>query len=134
MKKSLLLAALCLGGCATFGDLDKGLASLVGQPAARAIDALGYPSAEQKFGGDTVYVWTASRSGALVMPTTNTTSGYVGSTPFYGSTTGTQVIPMNGQCSIKIGVGPDGLITRYDWEGNRIGCEGFMKRMKPYAR
>ena len=38
------VAALPLPGCVTFGQMDQGLSSLVGQPVDTAVNVLGYPS------------------------------------------------------------------------------------------
>lgn len=132
MRNVLFAAAVAatLTGCVTFGDLDRGLQSLVGQPLDRAVDVLGYPTTQLQVAGDTVYVWSVDRRGTLLMPQTTTMNGYVGTTPVGGSATTMQAVPMHGDCTIKLGVGADNVVKRYDWEGNHMGCDSYAMRVK----
>lgn len=83
----ILLSCLWFSGCATFGQMQRGLNALRGQDVQTAFDILGYPSGKQEFGSDTVYSWQVDSSGAILLPQTSTISGSVGMTPVYGSTT-----------------------------------------------
>lgn len=85
MKKAFVLVlCLWLCGCATFGQMERGLNSLQGQNIQTAFDVLGYPSGKQEFGSDMVYYWQVNSTGAVLLPQTSTTSGYVGMTPIHG--------------------------------------------------
>lgn len=128
-----ILLITCLASCATFGQLETGLKSLMGHDAQTAFDALGYPSGKMNFGTDTVYYWAINRSGTLVLPQTSTTSGYVGSTPVYGSTTYNQVVPVNYNCQIKLIADSNGTLKSWEYEGNIGGCQSYISRLKGFA-
>jgi hypothetical protein len=89
MKQFVTISFLIpiLSGCATFGQMEEGLNALMGNKIETAFDVLGYPSGKQEYGSDTLYIWGRNVSGGLVLPYTATTSGYVGSTSYYGTTT-----------------------------------------------
>jgi hypothetical protein len=126
-----LLTALV--GCATFGQLEEGLNALVGRSESEAFSAFGYPNGKQEFGADTVYVWGRSQNTTMFLPQTQTTTGYVGTTPVYGTTTSTQAIPMNFNCTIKIIVN-SGRIKTWEYDGNMGGCESYIKRLNAYLK
>lgn len=124
-----VIMVAALSGCLTWGGFEEGLASFKGRPVSEAFDVLGYPAQQQQFGDDTVYTWATSHTGVIVTPTTSTTSGTVGSTPFRATTTGMGTTPVSYACTVKLIVGPDNLVRRYDFEGNMGGCEGYMQRL-----
>jgi hypothetical protein len=126
--------ALVAAGCATFGQLETGLAALVGRNEREAFNALGYPNGKQEFGGDVVYVWGRSTSGTVFIPQTARTTGYVGTTPVYGTTTTNQAIPVNYNCTIKIITGTDGVIRSWEYDGNLGGCRGYIERLNAYLK
>ena len=53
----LVLFISVTSGCASFGQMEDGLNSLMGRNEQDAFSVLGYPSGKQQFGGDTVYIW-----------------------------------------------------------------------------
>lgn len=136
MKKNLaiVVAAVALSGCATFGQLEDGLNALVGRHEKEAFSALGYPNSKQEFSGDTVYYWGESRNSAVFMPQTATTTGYVGRTPVFGTTTSSQLVPVSYNCTIKLVVGEDKVIKDWEFSGNLAGCEPYIKRVKSYTK
>jgi hypothetical protein len=136
MKKTICsFAALALlAGCATFGQLEAGLNSLVGRTEKEAFNALGYPNSKQEFGGDTVYVWGRSNSGTIFIPQTATTTGYVGNRPVYGSTTYNQPMTVNHNCTVKVITGSSGTIKSWDYEGNLGGCRPYIQRLNAYFK
>lgn len=137
MIRSLLPALLCalaLAGCLSFNAFDEGLAGFKGRPVSEAFDALGYPDGQQQFGEETVYTWGSSYTGVAFSPSTTTTSGAIGSTPFRATTTGTAAVPVSYECTIKMIVGPDQVVRKYQWEGNRGGCESYMRRLQRAAQ
>ncbi len=136
MKKNLaiVVAAVALSGCATFGQLEDGLNALVGRHEKEAFSALGYPNSKQEFSGDTVYYWGESRNSAVFMPQTSTTTGYVGRTPVFGTTTSSQLVPVSYNCTIKLVVGEDKVIKDWEFSGNLAGCEPYIKRVKSYTK
>lgn len=127
-----VLSGALVAGCATFGDLDSGLAAMVGHHQSDVFAALGYPSSKLDIGGDTVYYWRSSSSQTLFLPQTHTTTGYVGLNPVSVTTTQTQAIPIHYACEIKVVVGSDGLVKDWDYEGNLGGCESYINRLKAY--
>lgn len=134
MKKSLMvLMSASLAGCATFGHLEDGLKLLMGQNSQTAFNVLGYPSAKQKFGSDTVYYWSFNRSGTLIVPQTSTTTGYVGNKPVYGTTTSNQLVPVNYNCQIKLVAGPNDVLKSWEYEGNIGGCQSYVGRLKSFT-
>ena len=133
-RLSLFFIATGLVGCATCGQLEAGLNALVGRPEQDAFSALGYPSGQQQFAGDKVYVWGQSRNATMFMPQTSTTTGYVGTTPVYGSTTSMQAIPMNFNCTIKVIVDGGGTIKTWEYDGNMGGCKPYIDRLNSYFK
>lgn len=134
MRFKIVISAFVLAGCATFSNMEAGLNALMGRPDRQAFEVLGYPTTKQEFGGDTVYTWSVSRSGAIVTPQTATTTGYVGNKPVYGTTTYSQVTPVNYSCTIKIAAGPDGSLKNWEYDGNPGGCGALSDRLKNYAK
>lgn len=128
-----LSIALIVSGCATFGQLEDGLNALVGRNEREAFNALGYPNAKQEVGGDVVYVWGRSNSGTLFIPQTALTTGYVGTTPVYGTTTTNQAIAVNYNCTIKIAAGNDGVIRTWEYDGNLGGCGAYIQMFNEYV-
>jgi hypothetical protein len=134
MKKlSKLIIVILLAGCATFGQLEEGLNSLMGKQDTEAFSVLGYPSSKQEFGNDTVYSWYLSQSGTLFVPQTSTTTGYAGRTPLYGVTTYTQAVPVNYSCQIKLIAGKNGTLKSWEFDGNLGGCTQYINRLKTYS-
>lgn len=135
MRKSIgaLVLAITLAGCATFGQLEAGLTALIGRPESEAFNALGYPDGKQEFGGDTVYIWGRNQNTTMFMPSTQTTTAYVGMTPVYATTTSMQAIPMNYNCTVKIIVA-NGVIKSWDYSGNLGGCTPYIRRINDYTK
>ena len=130
----VLTAVLMLcAGCATFGQMDKGLDSLVGQKEQVAFDVLGYPDAKNDIGGATVYIWGRQSTGVYYAPQTRTTYGNVGGTSYTANTTYYAPQVYSAECTIKIIVN-NGIISNYDYYGNLAGCEGFISRLKNYTK
>ena len=133
MKRIGLVATIgmLLSGC-VFGMMEKGLGALVGKDVKTAFNVLGYPSGKQEFGSETVYFWSVSRSGTYSMPQTSTTSGMVGTTPVYGTTTYYQQVPYNYTCLVKIITAKSGQIISWEYEGNLAGCSAYAGRLNDF--
>jgi hypothetical protein len=121
-----LLGALALGACATFGDMDKGLASLMGQDAEVAFNVLGYPSNKQQFGDKTVYTWVRNQSSTLVTPQT-VPSGT-------GYTTYNTYTPVNYNCKITLVANPSGKLVKWGYDGNLGGCGPYIRWLNNYRK
>jgi len=124
-----LLAIFILSGCMTFTKIENGLTALEGKHIDRAVSVLGYPSGTQTFGNKTIYLWSVSRNGTLVLPQTQSTTGYVGNTPIYGTTTTNQFVPVNYNCLIKIIVNSSERIISWEYQGNVGGCNQYASRL-----
>lgn len=129
----MFILAIAISGCA-FKILDEGLPRLVGQPIDSAINVLGLPNSKMEIAGHTVYIWNSQRSGAVPIYNTNTayTSGTVGTTPVYGTTTTNSVnyVPVSYQCEIKLSVDNQNIITRWEYYGNQGGCQRYANGVK----
>lgn len=134
MRKLVIpVLAILLPSCATT-HMDKGLDKLLGKPYEEAFDVLGYPSNKNEYGSETVYTWSATRQGAVVVPQTSTTTGYVGNTAVYGQTTTTSVVPTTGSCTVNLVSGPDGILKKWGYRGNTQGCQPFINRLYDYYK
>jgi hypothetical protein len=125
-----IIASLSLCGCVA-QRMDEGLRALLGQDIHEAVRRLGYPDAQRKMSGDTIYVWGTSRDEVLPMSTTSTTSGMVGSAPVYGTTTSTELVPANFNCKIELAVDSNSIIKNFRYTGNAGGCAAYARALKP---
>ncbi len=134
MKKNSFLAITLvsiLSGCATLGQLEDNLNVLVGHQESEVFSALGYPDGKQEFGTDTIYVWGRSQNTTLFLPQSHSTTRYIGNTPIFGTTTTTQAIPINYNCTIKVIVN-SGKVKSWEYMGNLGGCEPYIERLNGY--
>jgi len=133
-KLILLILALFLAGCATFGQMQRGLNALTGQNIQTAFDVFGYPSGKQEFGNDVVYYWQTSSSGVIPVPMTATTlNNNLGTFPSYSTTTYNQLVPVSYDCLIKLITDETGTIRTWEYEGN-YGCVGYIHRLNTYCK
>ena len=131
MKKLLLILCLAfLSGCATLNDLQDGLTSLEGVSQEELFATLGYPDGQMQMDEHTVvYVWGREFQSTYALPTTQNTTGYMGTTDFSMQTTGLQFFPVNNMCSIKYIV-KDGIASQWEYFGNVGGCKPYIERVK----
>lgn len=121
-------------GCMSFEYMNQGLHPLVGKNVKTAFEVLGYPDGKQQFGDETVYVWSTNKSSAVLMPQTASTTGMVGLTPVYGTTTYNQAVPINYDCTIKVITGQDNIVKSCEWSGNTFGCDLYRERLTKFYR
>ncbi|EMA2446385.1 hypothetical protein U2G60_001614 [Vibrio fluvialis] len=131
-SKSVYLLSIVLVGCASVEKFEQGLTRMMGEKESVAFNVLGYPSAKQQYGSDTVYYWTVSRSGTVFVPQTSTTSGTVGGSPVYGTTTYNQAIPVNYSCQIKLVANSSGYLKQWEYSGDYAGCKNYMDKVTYY--
>jgi hypothetical protein len=125
----IFIAVPALVGCATARDqaaasMTGGLETLVGQPPAAAIAVLGEPVGSAEWDGREVYGWGDSDMKII----TTTFFGYNGrpSSPTYATTMRREA---EMYCEIRMMVGPDGLISAWDYFGNLGGCRPYAERL-----
>ena len=121
---TMLLVAAVLSGCVA-ENMNKGLQGLVGEDIHIAVARLGYPSTQRQMLGDTIYVWGSSQNAVMPLTTSNYTTGMVGGTPVYGTTTNTTLVPVNYNCTIQLAVDSSGIIKSWQWNGNMGGCAQY---------
>jgi hypothetical protein len=136
MKRIGLSAILVvlLSGC-IYGMWQGGLNTLVGKDIQTAFNVLGYPSAKQEFGSETVYTWSANSPGTYSVPRTSTTTGTIGTTPVYGTTTYYQDVPYTASCLIKIISAKNSRILSWEVQGNNLmPCSPWIDRLVDYYK
>ena len=121
MKTVVLAFVVLLTACAT-QQLNRELQGMVGQDIHVAIAQFGYPDGTREVMGDTLYVWSSSHEALLPFTTASTTTGTYG----YSTTTNTQMMPVNANCTIQLAVNADGTIKGGQWEGNQMGCRRYV--------
>ena len=134
MKKLILLMlVLLVSGCSnSFESLQAGLDSLRGYSQEELFMALGMPDSKLQMDKDTVvYTWVNQRSGTILMPTTQTATGYIGTTPITINSYGSQPVNYNYLCTIKYVV-KDGMAVSYEYNGNEGGCAPYAERVSQY--
>ena len=129
MRVHVIAACILLltAGCAT-NRFDERLTGLLGYNIEVAVSRLGHPDGQRTVMGDTIYIWSSSPDTSLPLTTTATTTGMVGNTPVYGTTTATNRVPANFNCTIQIATNSAGSIKSYQWSGNESGCRRYMSQ------
>ena len=139
MRKIIIsLAVLALSGCATWGQMEDGLASLQGKPLNVAVNTLGYPSGERTIAGRRLVVWSNQSRGVMFVPQTATTYGNVnalGAAGTYNQTTSySSAVPLDYQCEIVLEVGTNDIIQGYQYQGNLGGCNNYINSLRRLAK
>lgn len=124
----LVFLAVVLSACA-LQKLETGMAGLVGKSESQLFSTLGYPDNKQEFGSSTVYTWSNSNTSTYVIPQTNTTTAYVGTTPIYGTTTTYVPQTIHGHCEVKVSV-VGGYVESWETYGNDTGCARYASRFE----
>ena len=120
----VILCVILLNGCVS-QNMTKGLNNLVGKHIRAAVERLGYPDAKREMLGDTIYLWGKSQNTVVPMSSVSTTTGSIGSYPMYGTTTSTNYVPVNYNCTIQIIVDSNEIIKSWSWSGNMGGCSSY---------
>lgn len=58
----------------------------------------------------------------------------IGATPFYGTTRGSQVVPYNWSCQIRLAANFGGRLKRWEYHGNLGGCGPVIQRLNRYVK
>lgn len=136
--KRFLLVTVLISGC-SFYYIEKGLNALVGKDVRYAFDVLGYPNGEQEFGSETAYIWQNSRSTMFYEPRFTTDkapdirSFSYRDSRFSDLTPSGYWVPMQGVCVMRIIAGPDNIVRRWDYNGDGLGCDDYVSRLKDVA-
>lgn len=86
---SIFILFVVLTGCAST-HLNKGLQELIGKDIETAVSVLGYPNEEQKYGDESIYIWS-KKSPILYYD------------PLSGDIRGSPTsLPANNNCTIRI--------------------------------
>jgi len=109
--------------------MNKGLTALEGDNISQAVAELGYPNGQESIMGQTVYIWDNSQTVDIPMTTTGTTTGYVNGAPYSSTTTSTDYVPQNYNCTIQIAVDSNGTIVHTQWAGNIGGCMSYSNEL-----
>ena len=120
----LVVTAIGLSGCVA-QHLNEGLSKLTGQNIETAVATLGYPDGKREIMGKTIYIWHTSQNTIMPMTTFNNTYGTVGNTPVYGTSTGTEFVPANLNCTIELVTNASDTIISWKWSGNMGGCQSY---------
>lgn len=121
---ALLVLAPLVTAC-TFGDVDGAMRDLVGRQIGEAVSRLGEPAEQTRRGDETIYVWTAHRTGSYAIPSTQ----YLGSKGALIPSGSFQTITYDHRCTLEIVAGPDALIRTWRAEGDSSGCDSFAARL-----
>lgn len=117
---------LSLAACASFGDFNKGLNSLIGQPIAVAINKLGYPTTQQNIAGDTVYRWNRTATGITSSPSYTIGTVNVGNVGYSTSAQNISLDETTYSCALTLGTDSKGVIKNYSYDGNLGGCGPYI--------
>jgi hypothetical protein len=134
MRTLALAAALTLGACTTFSDIETGLDSYVGQPVQNVFSALGYPNGQQSIAGQNVYIWGNAFSMTMPQTNTSTTTGSVGGVPYQGTTTYNTYNTYNYECTIRVIASPNNIVQSWDYQGDIGGCSEYASRLNRARR
>ena len=125
-------ALLILTGCAT-QKLNSGLPRLTGKPVEYAISYLGYPDNEQTIAGRKIYTWaygnTFTTMQTVTTPVSGSAYGAGGGVYFRGRQTSVVPQTVNYRCMVRLIANPNGIIERWEWNGNEGGCERYSNAM-----
>jgi len=131
MRKTIVIAALGLGACAT-PSMESALAPLAGQPVQVAIEQLGAPSSTQSLGADTVYEWHQARMkpGAPNGTFLGAASPPSADAPTSGLFSGT---PVRSTCAVRVVADVDGRIKDARFSEQSGGCRESARKLSQFA-
>lgn len=132
MFKNVVAIAMiaALAACAGVSSLRDDLQPLVGQDIKAAVAVLGYPDGQREMLGDTIYVWSSSRSVPLLFPTSSTTTGTVGGTTVIAASNSYRPVTGIFHCTIQMAVDSANRIKSYQVDGNNGGCARYARRVQ----
>jgi len=132
MRKTLIIAALGLGACATPPAMDAALAPLTGQPVQLVIEQLGPPVRTTQAGTDTVYEWSKTKvvagasSRANLIPPAPSADGSSANGTFSG-----MAVPY--ACDVMIIADAEGRIQKSYFGEETGGCRETAGKLRRLA-
>ena len=133
MRRLIFISLLLISGCATFGQFDKNLPELIGNHIEEVNYIWGIPDGTYPLGNNIVYIWSTNQDFNISLPQQTNVSGFVGTTPVWGTATTYQSVPVNSTCTIKL-MTENGYIKDYTYSGNLYGCEWYINQLKKYVK
>ena len=132
MRKTVVIAALSLGACATTPAMESALAPLAGQPVQVAIERLGTPSSSRTLAADTVYEWHRAK---MVRGTPNGTFLGAASPPSEDAPTSGLFPgpPVPYTCDVRIVTDADGRIKVAQFSEQSGGCRESARKLSQLA-
>ena len=127
---AILSLLIFFSGCMSFDVLDAELPKYKGRHIDDLVAKLGYPTAEQKIMGKTVYIWNTSSQFVTTTPTTSTSTGYVGSKSVNVTNTTYQTNVSQVSCTIRIFVDENNIVRNGDYTGNNGACFTYSRRLE----
>lgn len=127
LKVFALLGLTALAGCATPEQITAGVTTLEGKSYKDAFERLGYPDAEEKVAGNTVYIWQNRNSGTYTVPTTQTATSYAGQQTIYTTVYGSREESFDHHCILRVAVDKSGTVINTRLKGNIGGCQHYAK-------
>ncbi|WP_026283348.1 hypothetical protein [Rhizobium sp. 2MFCol3.1] len=128
LLKTISIASLvALTGCVTSEDIQSGVNTFKGQNYKAAFAQLGFPDAENKIAGHTVYTWGNQNSGSYTVPTYQTATTYVNGQAITTNIQGSRTESFNYECRLSLIVNSAGIVVDTKVEGNLGGCERYAR-------
>ena len=132
MRLTVIIAALCLGACATTPAMDTALAPLTGQPVQLVLDQLGPPSSSTPAGTDTIYQWYSTK---MVHGTPSSRFNGSASAPSEDAPTPGQFAgpPVPYTCDVRILADSEGRIKDSQFGEESGGCRESARKLRQLA-
>lgn len=110
--------------------IQTGLERYRGHDARELAAVLGYPDSQRAVMGDIVYVWRTDQTAPIPNFNMQTTSGMVGSTPYYANTTESQPMYVHLQSTIEVSVDPNNAVKTYHLDGQGGACWPYANALR----
>ena len=107
-----------------------GLDRYRGHDARELVAVLGYADSQRFVMGDLILVWRTDTTAPVPNFNIQTTSGMVGSTPYFANTTESQPMYVRLYCTIEIAVDADGIFKTYHLDGQGGACWRYANALR----
>ena len=114
--------------------VESGLNALTGKHIDVAFRVIGYPDSKMEIGNDTVYVWKTSSMSSYNSFQTSYQSGYIGNTPYSGTTSYSTPKTIHNHAELKIIANNRGIIKTWSFYGNDAGLHRYAGRLDEYSK